>query len=126
MFKSVLHANMLAASLALFFTACPAGAAEILIGQSAPLSGGNADLGNDIRNGALAYFKKINDAGGVSGQKIKLLTLDDKNDTKAAAENTRKLVEESGVVALFGYASSTLSIPAMPSWRKTCSMSFFT
>ncbi len=114
MFKSVLHANMLATWLALFFAACPAGAAEILIGQSAPLSGGNADLGNDIRNGALAYFKKINDAGGVNGQKIKLLTLDDKNDTKAAAENTRKLVEESGVVALFGYASSTLSIPAMP------------
>jgi ABC-type branched-subunit amino acid transport system substrate-binding protein len=114
MFKSVLHADVLAVSLALFFAACPADAAEILIGQSAPLSGGNADLGNDIRNGALAYFKKINDAGGVNGQKIRLLTLDDKNDTKGSAENTKKLVEENNVIALFGYASSTLSIPAMP------------
>ena len=89
-------------------------AADIVVGQSAPLSGGNADLGKDIRNGALAYFKKVNDAGGIGGSPIKLVTLDDKNDTKLAAENTAKLVNEENVVALFGYASSTLSVPAMP------------
>lgn len=88
--------------------------ADIVIGQSAPLTGGNAELGNDIRKGALAYFKKINDAGGIGGQKIKLVTLDDKNDTKSAADNTKKLVNDENAVALFGYASSTLSIPAMP------------
>src|SRR5438094_3102730 len=89
-------------------------ASAIVIGQSAPLTGGNAELGNDIRNGALAYFKKVNDAGGVGGNKIKLITLDDKNDTKLSAENTAKLLKEDNAVALFGYASSTLSIPAMP------------
>lgn len=88
--------------------------AEIVVGQSAPLSGSNADFGNDIRAGAMAYFRKVNDAGGVAGQKIKLLTLDDKNDTKLSGENTKKLVNEEEVVALFGYASSTLSMPAMP------------
>jgi branched-chain amino acid transport system substrate-binding protein len=36
----------------------------IVLGQSAPLSGSNKSLGDDIRNGALAYFKKVNDAGG--------------------------------------------------------------
>ena len=36
-------------------------AADIIVGQSAPLTGGNAELGNDIRNGALAYFKKVNE-----------------------------------------------------------------
>src|SRR6476660_9646957 len=89
-------------------------ASTVVIGQSAPLSGANAELGNDIRNGALAYFKKVNDAGGLSQGKIKLVTLDDRNDTKLSAENTRKLVTEQKAVALFGYASSTLSIPAMP------------
>ena len=89
-------------------------AADITIGQSTPLTGANADLGNDIRNGALAYFEKINAAGGVNGNKIKLLTLDDKNDTKLSGENTKKLLGENNAVALFGYASSTLSIPAMP------------
>ncbi len=94
--------------------AAPLAWADIVIGQSAPLSGGNAETGNDIRNGALAYFKKINDAGGVHGQKIKLVTLDDKNDTKLSAENTKKLIDGENAVALFGYASSTLSVPAMP------------
>src|SRR5258706_1042560 len=87
---------------------------EIVVGQSAPLSGSNADFGNDIRAGAMAYFRKVNEAGGVAGQKIKLVTLDDKNDAKLAGENTKKLLSDDSVVALFGYASSTLSMPAMP------------
>jgi ABC-type branched-subunit amino acid transport system substrate-binding protein len=98
----------------LLLLAAPVFAQDILVGQSAPLTGANADLGNDIRNGALAYFKRVNDAGGLPQGRIQLVTLDDRNDTQMAAENTRKLVEDQGVVALFGYASSTLSIPAMP------------
>ncbi len=101
--------------LVLFFAlATTANAADITIGQSTPLTGSNADLGNDIRNGALAYFERINATGGVNGHKIKLVTLDDKNDTQLAAENTKRLLGENNAVALFGYASSTLSIPAMP------------
>jgi ABC-type branched-subunit amino acid transport system substrate-binding protein len=98
----------------LLLAAAPVLAQEIVVGQSAPLTGSNAELGNDIRNGALAYFKKVNDAGGLPQGKLKLVTLDDRNDTKLSAENTQKLVNEHNVVALFGYASSTLSIPAMP------------
>lgn len=105
----ILVPTLLAAALA-----APAFAQDIVIGQSAPLTGGNAELGNDIRNGALAYFKKVNDAGGIGGREIKLVSLDDRNDTKLSAGNTQKLVSENNAVALFGYASSTLSIPAMP------------
>ena len=94
--------------------ATPALAIDIVVGQSAPLTGGNAELGNDIRKGALAYFKKVNDAGGLPAGRIKLVTLDDRNETKLSAENTQKLLDDEGAVALFGYASSTLSIPAMP------------
>jgi branched-chain amino acid transport system substrate-binding protein len=89
-------------------------ATEIVIGQSVPLTGNNADLGNDIRNGALAYFNKINDAGGINGNKIRLVTLDDKNDAKTAGENAKQLIQNEKAVALFGFASATLSIPAMP------------
>lgn len=98
----------------LVLAAAPALAQEIVVGQSAPLTGGNAELGNDIRNGALAYFHKVNEAGGLPQGKLKLVTLDDRNDTKLSAENTAKLVKEQDVAALFGYASSTLSVPAMP------------
>jgi branched-chain amino acid transport system substrate-binding protein len=105
--------RILACALAVL-AALPVFGQDIVVGQSAPLTGGNAELGLDIRNGALAYFQKVNDAGGVAQHRIKLVTLDDQNDTKHSAENTQKLVNEHHAVALFGYASSTLSIPAMP------------
>ncbi|HTO50253.1 MAG TPA: ABC transporter substrate-binding protein [Burkholderiales bacterium] len=86
----------------------------IVIGQSAPLSGSNKDLGTDIRNGALAYFKRVNDAGGVNGRKIELVTLDDANDTKRAEANTKQLLEQNNPIAIYGYGSATLSRPALP------------
>lgn len=95
------------------------GAGTILIGQSAPLSGANKDLGVDIRDGALAYFRKVNEAGGVNGRRIELETLDDANVVQRAGENTAKLIDESGVFALFGYASATLSRPALPHVEKS-------
>ena len=110
-----MRARIVLLNLLLFSTTA---LAEIVVGQSAPLTGANAELGLDIRNGALAYFKKINDAGGINGNKIKLVTLDDKNDAKASGENTKKLIVDEKVVALFGYASSTLSIPAMPAVKE--------
>jgi len=89
-------------------------ASTIIIGQSAPLTGANAELGNDIRNGALAYFARVNAAGGVHGRKIELATIDDGNAVPRAEANTKKLIEEQAVFALFGYASATLSRPALP------------
>jgi branched-chain amino acid transport system substrate-binding protein len=85
-----------------------------VVGQSAPLTGGNAAFGKDIRDGALAYFKTVNAKGGVAGQPINLVTLDDANDRKQAGVNTQKLLTENKAVALFGYASATLSLDAMP------------
>lgn len=96
------------------FATTPGSTGTIVIGQSVPLSGSNRELGEDIRDGALAYFKKVNDAGGVHGRKIELVSLDDANDTKKAAANTRALIGEHNAIALFGYASATLSRPALP------------
>src|SRR5690242_21173511 len=93
-------------------------ATTVLFGQSAPLSGANAELGNDIRNGALAYFRKVNEAGGVYGRKIELVTLDDANQVARSEANTRELVEQKRVFALLGYASATLSRPALPTIEK--------
>lgn len=85
-----------------------------VIGQSAPLSGSNAAFGTDIRDGALAYFKSVNAKGGVDGRQIELVWLDDKNDRKLAGANAQKLLQENKVSALFGFASATLSLDAMP------------
>jgi branched-chain amino acid transport system substrate-binding protein len=99
-------------------TACLLSAANAqdkwVVGQSAPLTGSNAELGMAIRDGALAYFKIVNARGGISGAQIELVTLDDKNDRKIAASNTTKLLNDNKAIALFGYASATLSLDAMP------------
>ena len=80
--------------------------------QTRPLTGSNAAFGKDIRDGALAWFKSVNARGGVGGKPIELVTLDDANDRKTAGANTQKLLTANGAVALFGYASATLSLDA--------------
>jgi len=102
----------LAATLGISVSAIAAD--RIVIGQSVPLTGPNAEIGKDIRAGAAAYFRKVNEAGGVNGHPIELVSLDDANDRKAAGANAAKLVNESNAVALFGFASATLSLDAMP------------
>jgi branched-chain amino acid transport system substrate-binding protein len=87
---------------------------KLVVGQSAPLSGSNARFGTDIRDGAKAYFAAVNARGGVQGSTIELVTLDDKNDRKQAQANTQELLGDKQLVALFGYASATLSLDAIP------------
>jgi len=87
---------------------------RIVIGQSAPLTGSNAEIGKDIRDGAQAWFRRVNETGGVHGKRIEFISLDDKNDRKTAGANAVKLVNESGALTLFGFASTTLSLDAMP------------
>lgn len=86
---------------------------DIVIGQSVPLSGSNADIGRDMRDGAQAIFAKDNASNQLGGRKIQLVTLDNANNRQRAAENTQQLVSQ-GVMALFGYNSATNSVDALP------------
>lgn len=74
---------------------------QILIGQTAGFSGQVAAGVKETTDGALLYIESVNAKGGVNGQKIELVSLDDKFDPKLAAENARKLIEENNVLALF-------------------------
>lgn len=80
--------------------AAPA-AAQILIGQTAGFSGPVAAGVNETTTGAKLWLDAVNAKGGVNGQKIELVSLDDKFEPPLAAQNARKLVTERGVVALF-------------------------
>jgi branched-chain amino acid transport system substrate-binding protein len=108
------------ALLALLTAACGVQAQgdKWVIGQSAPLSGGNAKFGQDIRDGANAWFAAVNARGGVQGKQIELLSMDDKNDRKQAGVNAGTLLENRDVLALFGFASATLSLDALPQAEK--------
>jgi ABC-type branched-subunit amino acid transport system substrate-binding protein len=75
--------------------------AQILIGQTAGFSGAVAAGVKETTDGAKLYIDMVNARGGVNGQKIELLSLDDKFDPKLAAENARQLIEDKNVAALF-------------------------
>jgi ABC-type branched-subunit amino acid transport system substrate-binding protein len=55
----------------------------------------------ETTDGAKLYLDAINAKGGVNGQKIELISLDDKFEPKLAAENARKLIEDQNVSAMF-------------------------
>jgi ABC-type branched-subunit amino acid transport system substrate-binding protein len=87
---------------------------QILLGQSVPLSGASEQLGKDMQIGANLYFDQVNRQGGVNGRKIVLKTLDDGYDPPRAAANTRKLINDDKVFALFGYVGTPTSAAALP------------
>ena len=104
-------AIVLGAWLGLPGIACAQGVTSLTValGQSAPLSGPSQALGEDIRNGALAYFRTLNEAGGVHGRRIELATLDDAGDAKHALVNTQRLAEQMRVFALLAYPGPSVS-----------------
>jgi ABC-type branched-subunit amino acid transport system substrate-binding protein len=67
-----------------------------------------------MKNGALAYFKKINAKGGVNGRSIRVISYDDGYEPKQTVEATNKLVYEDKVFALFGYVGTPTSTAIMP------------
>lgn len=86
----------------------------ILLGQSAAFGGPAAELGKAMREGALLYFDKVNAEGGIHGRKIELISLDDGYEPDRAIANTRQLIEEEKVFALFGYVGTPTSYAVKP------------
>ena len=80
---------------------------EIKIGNTMPYSGPASAYGS-IGKTEAAYFKKINDEGGINGRKINFITLDDGYSPPKAVEMARRLVEQDEVLFLFG----TLGTPS--------------
>jgi ABC-type branched-subunit amino acid transport system substrate-binding protein len=84
-------------------------AGTVVLGQSAPLSGPAQAMGEEIRNGVLAYLRTLNDAGGLHGRRIELATLDDAGDPARALANTQRLVEQLRVFALIAYPEASVT-----------------
>ncbi|HJV96512.1 MAG TPA: ABC transporter substrate-binding protein, partial [Albitalea sp.] len=97
-FANALRATSL--GLIALVTAAPV-QAQIVVGQTSGFTGPVAAGVKENTVGAQLYIDHVNAAGGVNGQRIELVSLDDKFDPKLAAENARKLITERHVVALF-------------------------
>ena len=75
-------------------------ATEIKIGNTNPHSGPASSYGV-IATAEAAYFKMINDRGGVGGRKINFISLDDAYSPPRTLEQTRRLVEQEEVALVF-------------------------
>ncbi len=73
---------------------------EIKIGQTMPYSG-PASAYAAVAKAEAAYFKMINDMGGVNGRKINFISLDDAYSPPKTVEQTRRLIEDEKVAFIF-------------------------
>ena len=110
-----MHNRILAGSLALaalsLLPATCAGAADttIKLGNTAPFSGPASAYGT-ISRAEEAYFQMINEQGGINGRKIEFMALDDGYSPSKTVEQTRRLVEQDEVLALFSSVGTAPNI----------------
>jgi branched-chain amino acid transport system substrate-binding protein len=88
--------------------------AELLVGQSAPLSGPMGPTMTGVLAGQQMAIDEANRKGGVNGRRVKLLLVDDAFDPKRTLENARSLVEDKGVTALFGFVGTSQTAAVLP------------
>ena len=75
---------------------------EIKLGQSTPLSGPASAFGAGAGRAVVGYFEMLNEQGGINGRKISFTQLDNAYSASKAIEQSRRLVEDIGVLAEVG------------------------
>jgi ABC-type branched-subunit amino acid transport system substrate-binding protein len=91
----------------------------VLLGMSTALSGPAAELGENMRTGVLAALEEANRAGGVSGRKLELISLDDQYEPAQTVPNMRRLIEQEKVVAVIGNVGTPTAVAAIPIANET-------
>jgi ABC-type branched-subunit amino acid transport system substrate-binding protein len=75
---------------------------EIKLGQSTPLSGPASAFGAGAGRAVVGYFDMLNTQGGINGRKISFTQLDNAYSAPKAVEQSRRLIEDVGVLAEVG------------------------
>ena len=86
---------------------------EVLIGSCSALEGPSQFLGKETVNGAKAYFDMTNDAGGVDGRKLKLISYDDSYDPAKTEACFNRLMEQK-VFALGFFVGTPTAVKYVP------------
>lgn len=95
------------------------GASEVLIGQSAVLSGPLGVAVQAFNTGAQLVLEAVNSRGGVHGRRIRLHALDDELKPDKAVANYKALLAEHKVFAFFGGVGSGTTAAATPVLRES-------
>jgi branched-chain amino acid transport system substrate-binding protein len=90
---------------------------EIAIGAAGPLSGQEAGQGENMRRGAEMAVTDLNARGGVLGQRVRLIVVDDACDAEQAVAVANQLVSQR-VAMVSGHLCSSCSIPASKVYTK--------
>jgi ABC-type branched-subunit amino acid transport system substrate-binding protein len=112
-FRQQARRLFVAALAATAFVGTTTAHADITIGQTAGHTGTVASSVKEATSGAKLYFDIVNATGGVNGQKVTLVSLDDKFDAKLAVTNAKALIDQ-GVIALFLNRGTPLTQAVMP------------
>ncbi len=78
----------------------------IIVGASLPNTGIISSWGESVVMGVNAYFNYANENNLIKNKKIEFLVYDDKYEPELTYENTKKLIYENKVFALFGYVGT--------------------
>ena len=86
--------------------------AEVVIGVAGPHTGANASFGEQYWRGASQAAEDLNAAGGINGEKIRLVKADDACEPKQAVSVANRLVDQDKAIGVVGHFCSSSSIPA--------------
>lgn len=97
--------------LALISYGCRKKEDVVKIGVAGPMTGDQAKMGTDFKNGVTLAVEEWNAKGGVLGKKIAIMIEDDQHEPKQAVSIANKIVN-AGAVGIIGHFNSSCSIPA--------------
>lgn len=86
----------------------------IRIGEVGSMTGAEATFGVSTHNGIQLAIQQANDAGGIKGRKLELISLDDQGKPEEAATAVTKLITQNGVMAILGEVASSRSLAMGP------------
>lgn len=107
-------AFLFGAAALLHLIAAPAALGEILVGSVLSTTGPASFLGEPEKQTLEVYVKRINDAGGVNGEKIRLILYDDGSDASTSRTYATRLVEDDKVSAVIGGTGTGNSMAMLP------------
>jgi branched-chain amino acid transport system substrate-binding protein len=85
---------------------------DIIIGFSGQLTGSQAEMGVQERNGVQLAIEKINDSGGICGRKVSLIINDDYGIAERAKRGDEELINK-GAVAIIGHVTTAQTLEGL-------------
>src|SRR3954447_26721688 len=87
---------------------------KITIGAYLPLQSGLSAGATQLRDGADAYFRFVNDSGGIHGRKIEWLVENDSYNPQQTVAVVKKLVDRDGVFAIVSTLGTATNLAVLP------------